>query len=84
MKKYILEKIDMKNLFIAYPPWGRILTNYGRSLSDVSKVFVGEHLTFHLGNDNNHNNSNKKNEMTKINYNNAKVVESNINFNKIT
>ena len=77
IKKNIFKQLNMMNMFIAYPPWGKILANYLRSLSKNYKLFGGEYLTYHLGNDNNHDNSSKKNLMTVQNYINAKQVESN-------
>jgi len=81
IKKSILKKINMKNMFIAYPPWGKILTNYLIYLSNNYKIFVGEYLTYHLGNDNNHDDANKQNKMTKQNFINAKEVEKQFKFN---
>lgn len=75
IKKQILEKINMKNIFVAYPPWGGILARYLRNLSNNFKVFGSEFYTYHLGNDNNHGNSNLNNPMTMKNYENAKLVE---------
>ena len=75
MKKNILEKINMKDVFIAHPPWGGLLTKYLRSLTNQFKLFGFEYFTYHLGNDNNHGNSNTKNELTIINTENAKIVE---------
>ena len=70
----ILQKIDMKKLFIARPPWGLILMNYLNKISKNFKFFKNEFITFHLGCDNNHNNSNKKEILTKLNYSNSKSV----------
>ena len=78
IKKNIFQKINMMNMFVAYPPWGKILANYLRSISKNYKLFGGEYITYHLGNDNNHDNSSRKNNMTIQNYDNAKLVKFNI------
>lgn len=75
IKKNILQKIKMQDIFIAHPPWGGLLTKYLRSLTNRFKLFGYEYFTYHLGNDNNHGNSNTTNEMTIINTKNAKVIE---------
>lgn len=76
IKKSILKKINMKDIFIAHPPWGGVLTKYLKSLSNNFKVFGLEYYTYHLGNDNNHGNSNLKNPLTIKNIENSKIVES--------
>lgn len=78
IKNNIFKKINMMNMFVAYPPWGKILANYLRSISQNYKLFGGEYLTYHLGNDNNHENSSKKNNMTIQNYNNANLIKFNL------
>ena len=80
IKKNIFQKINMKNMFIAYPPWGKVLANYLRSISNNYMLYGGEYYTYHLGNDNNHGNSSKKNLMTMQNYTNAKLVEKNFDL----
>lgn len=80
IKNSILKKINMRDMFVAYPPWGKILGNYLRAVSNNYKVFGGEYYTYHLGNDNNHGNSDKQDPMTQQNYINAKVVETQFNL----
>lgn len=75
IKKNILLNINMKNMFIAHPPWGGILTRYLRSLTTRFKIFGSEFYTYHLGNDNNHGNSNLKNLLTIKNNENGRDVE---------
>ena len=70
----ILKKINMKNMFIAHPPWGLILMKYLSKLGNNFKMLRSEFLTFHLGNDNNHQSSNKLDELTKINIINSKLI----------
>lgn len=76
IKKSILQKINMKDIFIAHPPWGGTLARYLRNLSNNYKVFGLEFFTYHLGNDNNHGNSNLNNPLTIKNKENSKFVES--------
>ena len=64
----------MKNMFIAHPPWGLILMKYLSKLGNNFKMLRSEFLTFHLGNDNNHQSSNKLDELTKINIINSKLI----------
>jgi hypothetical protein len=70
----ILKKINMKNMFIAHPPWGLMLMKYLSKLANKFKMLRSEFLTFHLGNDNNHQSSNKLDELTKINIINSKSI----------
>ena len=74
IEKSIFDKIDMKNVFIAHPPWGLVLMKYLDDISTNFKLFRNEYLTFHLGNDNNHKNNNKQEPLTKINYTNSKNI----------
>ncbi len=70
----ILKKLNMKNMFIAHPPWGLMLMKYLSKLANKFKMLRSEFLTFHLGNDNNHQSSNKLDELTKINIINSKSI----------
>lgn len=74
IEKSIFDKIDMKDVFIAHPPWGLVLMKYLDDISTNFKLFRNEYLTFHLGNDNNHKNNNKQEPLTKINYTNSKNI----------
>ena len=67
-------KLDMKNMFLACPPWGLVLMKYLAALSSNFKVLREEYLTFHLGKDNNHSNG-QKTELTELNYANSKEIQ---------
>ena len=74
IKKCIFKNINVQDIFIAHPPWGLILMKYLDKNSNNFKLFRNEYLTFHLGNDNNHKNSSKKEPLTQMNYYNSKKI----------
>jgi hypothetical protein len=49
--KSILEKIDLKDLFIGYSPWGLVLIKILKKICNQFKIFKNEYLTFHIGSD---------------------------------
>jgi hypothetical protein len=67
MSKNTFFKIDMKKMFIATPPWGLILLKYLNKITNNFKLLKNEFITFHIGCDNNHNNS-QKTPLTKLNF----------------
>lgn len=67
MNKNVFFKLNMKNMFIATPPWGLVLMKYLNEIAKNFKILRGEFITFHIGCDNDHNN-NKKTPLTKLNY----------------
>ena len=74
IKKCIFKNINVQDIFIAHPPWGLVLMKYLDKNSNNFKLFRNEYLTFHLGNDNNHKNSSKKEPLTQMNYSNSKKI----------
>jgi hypothetical protein len=67
MSKNVFFQIDMKNMFIASPPWGLVLMKYLDKIAKNFKLLRDEYITFHIGCDNNHSN-NQKTPLTKLNY----------------
>ena len=51
MDRKILEQINMKLMFIGYPPWGRTLYNCLKKIDTNIYTYKNEYLTFHLGRD---------------------------------
>lgn len=55
IKKELLDKINLEDLFIGYPPWGMVLyqlmKNYSDKNNQIMKVFKDTFLTFHIGTD---------------------------------
>ena len=49
--KKLIEKINLGNLFIGYPPWGYTLHTILKKLDTKNKIFKNLYLTFHIGND---------------------------------
>ena len=75
ISKNIFFKIDMKNMFIATPPWGLVLMKYLSKIAKNFKILRNEYITFHIGCDNDHNN-NQKTSLTKLNYYLSKNIVS--------
>lgn len=49
MKSELVKKVNMKNMFTGYPPWGYTLRDRLVRNSKVGMVFTDKFLTFHLG-----------------------------------
>lgn len=79
INKILLEKIDLKDLFIGYSPWGTVLLKILQKLDNKFKIFKNEFLTFHLGSDKAWRNDNGI--LQKQNQNNANIVLKNYNIN---
>ena len=81
IKREILSKIDMKNLFIGYPPWGFVLYELLKKYTDKIMIINNEFLTFHLGKDRNWDNT--KNELYIQNFKNSEEIIkiNNLNIN---
>lgn len=47
----LMEKIDLGQLFIGYPPWGTILVNILNKLDKTFKIYKHLFVTYHLGKD---------------------------------
>ena len=62
-------------MFLLPSSLGGLLTKYIRYLTNHFKLFGFEYFTYHLGNDNNHGNSNIKNELTIINTKMLKLLK---------
>ena len=81
MKRDLVKKINLNNMFIGYPPWGYTLHKKLRQISKKDKIFLDLKLTFHLGSDRSWQRSNNK--LERINTQISKVVLGYIKYNKI-
>lgn len=78
VRRTLLEKVDLQNLFIGYPPWGDVFTRVLQSLSSEVQILRMAHLTFHIGCDKQWHTS--RNPYTNVNRNTAKQVKKRYNI----
>lgn len=77
--KSLLKKIDLKDLFIGYGPWGSVLVKILIKLDNNFKKFKNEFITFHLGSDRSWKKDNSL--LQKQNKKNANIVLENYKIN---
>lgn len=51
MKRELLKRIDMGNMFTGYPPWGNTLYTILQEIDQSCTLYTNLYLTFHLGAD---------------------------------
>jgi len=51
MKRNLVKRINLKNMFTGYPPWGNTLHLRLSRISKKHKLFFSNNMTFHLGSD---------------------------------
>ena len=76
--KSLLKKINLKNLFIGYPPWGTVLVKVLEKLDSTFKIYKNLMVTYHLGKDRQW----KKNVniLKSINHQNTIIVKNKYNI----
>ena len=72
IERNLLKKINMKNMFIGYPPWGFVLYELLKMHTKKILWLKDEFLTFHIGKDKPW--DNKDDELYKQNINNIKDI----------